>query len=269
MSKLVFATFLVSLVVASTPWPLREQQFEYNKQAELDAKGNIYVSSDQGRLIWMADTKHCSEVRVANDEQTVGCRVMQDQKLGNSAPSLQLEIYLKGGHKEIIEPGAPILDWHFWEDGQQVAFSYGQGNGQVTYALYDLATARIIEKLAEPSDERLLPQWAKSQAQIQDESVPMSAVLTEERTKWIAKVLRQIGKIKPGMRRRDLLTVFTTEGGISARTQRTYVHTECPYIKVTVRFKAVSGGESPGLNEDPDDIIESVSQPYLEWSVMD
>lgn len=171
MSKLVFATFLVSLVVASTPWPLREQQFEYNKQAELDAKGNIYVSSDQGRLIWMADTKHCSEVRVANDQQTVGCRVMQDQKLGNSAPSLQLEIYQKGGHKEIIEPGAPILDWHFWEDGQQVAFSYGQGNGQVTYALYDLATARIIDKLAEP-DERLLPQWAKSQAQTQDESVP-------------------------------------------------------------------------------------------------
>jgi len=183
-------------------------------------------------------------------------------------PSLQLEIYRKGGHKEIIEPGAPILEWHFSEDGQQVAFSYGQGNGQVTYALYDLATARIIEKLAEPSDESLLPQWAKSQAQIQDESVPMSAVLTDERTKWIAKVLRQIGKIRPGMRRRDLLTVFTTEGGISTRTQRTYVHTECPYIKVTVRFKAVSG-ESPSLDEDPDDIIESVSQPFLAWSVMD
>jgi hypothetical protein len=268
MSNLVVATFLVSLVVPSTPGPLREQQFEYNKQAELDADGNIYVSSDQGKLIWMANTKHCSEVREANDQQTVGCRVMQDQELGNTAPSLQLEIYRKGGHKEIIEPGAPILDWNFSKDGQQVAFSYGQGNGQVTYARYDLATARIVEKLAEPSDESLLPQWAKSQAQIQDESVPMSAVLTEERTKWIVKVLRQIGKIKPGMRRKDLLTVFTTEGGISTRTQRTYVHTECPYIKVTVRFKAVSG-ESPGLDEDPDDIIESVSQPYLAWSVMD
>src|SRR5256884_1752422 len=135
-----------------------------------------------------------------------------------SAPTADLTPELL---QEIIEPGAPILEWHFSEDGQQVAFSYGQGNGQVTYALYDLATARIIEKLAEPSDESLLPQWAKSQAQIQDESVPMSAVLTDERTKWIAKVLRQIGKIRPGMRRRDLLTVFTTEGGISTRTQRT------------------------------------------------
>lgn len=268
MSKLVFAVFLVSLGVASTPWPLREQQFEYNKKAEVDDKGNIYVSSDQGKLIWMANIKHCSEVREANDQQTVGCRVIQDQELGNAAPSLQLEIYRKGGRKEIIEPGAPILDWHFSEDGQQVAFSYGQGNGQVTYALYDLATAHIIEKLAEPSDEKLLPQWAKSQAQIQDDSVPMSADLNGERTKWIAKVLRQIGKIKPGMRRRDVLTVFTTEGGISTRTQRTYVHTECPYIKVTVHFKAVSG-ESLGQDEDPDDIIESVSQPYLAWGVMD
>jgi hypothetical protein len=96
----------------------------------------------------------------------------------------------------------------------------------------------------------------------------MSAVLAEERTRWIAKVLRQIGKIKLGMGRKDLLAVFTTEGGISTRTQRTYVYTECPYIKVTVRFKAVSG-ESVGLDEDPDDIIESVSQPYLGWSVMD
>jgi hypothetical protein len=268
MTKLVFAIFLVSLITASTTAPRWEQQFEYSKQAEFDVQGNIYVSSDQGKLIWMSDAKHCSEARVADDQQTVSCRVMQDQKLGNTVPSLQLEIYRKGGHKEIIEPGAPILDWHFWKDGQQVAVSYGQGDDQVTYALYDAATARVIEKLAEPSDESLLPQWAKSQAQIQEESVPMSAALTEERTKWISKVLRQIGKIRPGVRRKDLLKVFTTEGGISTRLQRTYVHTECPYIKVNVRFRAVNN-ENDGLNEDLDDIIESISQPYLAWSVAD
>ncbi len=266
MSKLVFATFLASLVVASTTGRLQEQQSEYTKQAELDDQGNLYVSSDQGKLIWMGNAKHCSEVREANDRQTVGCRVMQDQERGNTVPSLQLEIYRKGGHKEIIEPGAPILDWHFCKDGQQVAVSSGPNDGHVTYALYDSATAHLIERLSEPSDEGLLPQWAKSGAQIQDESVPRSAELTQERRQWIAKVLRQIGKIKPGMRRKDLLTVFTTEGGISSRTQRTYVHTECPYIKVNVRFK---GGESLDLNEDPDDIIESISQPYLAWGVTD
>jgi hypothetical protein len=247
---------------------LHQQQFEYTKQAEFDGQGNIFVSSDQGKLIWMANTKHCWEALTANDRQTVGCSVMQDQAFGNSMLSLQLEIYRKGGYNEIIEPGAPILEWHFWKDGEQVAVYSGPHSGQGTYALYDSATARLISKATELADESLLPPWAKSRAEIQDESVPMSAALNEERTKWIAKALRQIDKIKPGMRRRDLLKNFTTEGGISFRTERTYVYIECPYIKVDVHFKAVDG-TTPGLNEDPNDIIESVSKPYLGWSVTD
>src|ERR1700719_4859881 len=106
MNKLGSATFLVGLVIASTPRPLPGQQLEYHKQAEFDAEGNIYVSSEEGKLIWMADTKHCSEAHVASDQQTVGCRVMQNQELGNSVPALRLEIYRKGGYKGIIEPGA-------------------------------------------------------------------------------------------------------------------------------------------------------------------
>ena len=258
MRKPAIAAFLIGLGIASRPGPLQGQQFEYAKQAEFDGKGNIYVSSDQGKLIWMATTKHCSEARVASDQQTVGCRVMQDQELGNSVPSLQLEIYRKGGHKEIIRPGAPILDWHFWKDGQEVAVCYGPRVRQGTYALYDTATARQIKKLAEPPDESLLPEWAKGRAQIQDESVPMSAALNEERTKCVGKVLRQISAIEPGTRRSDLLKVFRTEGGLSAPTQRTYAHIECPYIKVNVRFKAMNS-KSPGLEENPDDIIAAVS----------
>jgi hypothetical protein len=268
MWKSTVASLLLGLAIASAPGLLQGQQFEYTKQAEFDEKGNIYVSSDQGKLILMATTKHCSEAHVANDQQTVGCLVMQDEKLGNSVPSLQLEIYSKGGHKEIIQPGAPILDWHFWKDGQEVAVHYGPRIRQGTYALYDTATAHQIEKLDEPPDENLLPQWAKGQAQIQNESVPVSAALSEERTKWIAKVLRQISTVEPGRRRRDLLKVFQTEGGLSTRTQQTYVLIECPYIKVNVRFKAVDA-ESSVLDENPDDIIESISQPYLAWSVWD
>ena len=74
MSKLVFVTFLVNLVVASTTGRLQEQRSEYTKQAKLDDQGNVYVSSDQGQLIRMANAKHCSEVHEANDRQTVGCR---------------------------------------------------------------------------------------------------------------------------------------------------------------------------------------------------
>jgi hypothetical protein len=266
MSKPTLAMALVGLVIASVPGSVQDQKFEYNKQAELDAQGNVYVSTDEGKLIKMADSGHCLEVRVADDKQTVGCMV---RLMAEEPPqSLQLEIYLKGGQRKTIGPGAPIRDWHFWKGGQQVTVYSGPRDGSGTYALYDTTSARLIERLAEPSDGRLLPQWAKGQEEIQDESVPMSTALTQERTKWIAKVLGQIGKIKPGMRRRDLLKAFTTEGGLSNRFQRTYVHLECPYIKVNVRFKATAG-ERNVLTEDPNDIIESISQPYLAWSVMD
>jgi len=116
----------------------------------------------------------------------------------------------------------------------------------------------------------LLHEWAKRQALIRDESVPISAALNEERTKWIGKILRlrQIGTIEPGMRRSDLLRVFKTDVGLSNPTQRMYVYIECSYIRVSVRFKAATT-ESPGLGENSDDIIESISQPYLGWSVMD
>jgi hypothetical protein len=46
------------------------------------------------------------------------------------------------------------------------------------------------------------------------------------------------------------------------------MQSSCSYIEVNVCFKAVND-ESYALNEDPDDIIESNSQPYLGWSVMD
>jgi hypothetical protein len=268
MTVLTQATFVVILLTALVPSPQQNDKLDYERQAELDAQGNIYVSSDEGKLIKMADTKHCSEVMEAADRETIGCGVMQDQRLGNPMSTVRLEIYRKGGHKTTIQPGMLIREWHFWKDGEQVAVYSGPRDGRGAYELYDSATARLMEKLAEPADESLLPQWAKSRAEIQDESVPTSAAFAEDGTKWIAKVLRQIGKIKPGMCRKDLLAIFKTEGGVSFRTQRTYVSVECPYIKVDVQFRAAGNGHS-GPNEDPDDVIKSISRPYLAWSVMD
>jgi hypothetical protein len=262
------ATPRVTLLLMFLVLPCAAQKTDYNNEAELDEKGNIFVSWDAGRLIWMADTRHCSESMFATDRQTVGCMVAPSTDVFPPAPSLKLEIHLKGGKKQTIEPGAPILDWHFWEEGREVAVHSGPNLRQGTYALYESATARVIEKLAEPAEEISLPQWAKSQSQIQDEGVPMSAALTQERTYWIARVLRQIEKIEPGMRRKDLGGILTTEGGLSNPFQRTYVHVDCPYIKVNVRFKAATD-ETNALKEDPDDTIESVSQPFLQWSTMD
>jgi hypothetical protein len=138
-------------------------------------------------------------------------------------PILELEIYPKGGEKKTIEPGAPTLEWHFWEDGKKVAVHSALRVRQGTYALYESATARLVEKLAEPTNNSVLPQWARSQAQVQDESVPMSTALTQDRTYWIAKVLRQIDKIEPGMQRKVLRDVFTTEGGISSPKFRSWL----------------------------------------------
>lgn len=87
-------------------------------------------------------------------------------------------------------------------------------------------------------------------------------------TKKIEKVILEVQLIKPGMSRADLLKVFTTEGGISTRKQRRYVHLKCPNIKVDVQFKPV-GNENDSLRESAADKIIRISQPFLEFGITD
>jgi|SRR5579859_222275 len=265
MWKCILVNFLLSVTFAPLCMPLQTR--EYTNEAGIDTDGNIYVGSDAGKPIKMATVQHCIEARFAGDKQTVGCSVARGTKAEEAMQSIRLEIYLRNGKLEVIKTKTP-MDWHFWQDGEQVAVYSRSLDEKDHYALYDTASARLIEALSGPLEESLLPEWAKSPAQVQDESVRVGNDYTQERTKWIAKVLRQIKKIEPGMKRQDLLKVFTTEGGLSTRFQRTYVYSECPYIKVNVRFKAVSNAGN-GMEEELDDIIESISQPYLAWSVMD
>jgi hypothetical protein len=267
MWRYLLLNLLLGVALAPTAMSRQEPKLNYTTEAGIDSDGNIYVASDQGKPVRMATVAHCIEARFADDRQTVGCSVARGTKPEETMQSLRLEIYLRNGKKQIIETETP-MDWHFWREGQQVAVYSRLLNGKGHYALYDAASARLIEELAGPSDESLLPQWAKSGAQVEDESVPMGEDYARERTKWVAKVLRQTAKIEPGMKRRHLLKVFNTEGGLFTRFQRTYVYSECPYIKVNVRFKAAEN-EGNGVEEEPDDIIESISQPYLAWSVMD
>jgi hypothetical protein len=70
------------------------------------------------------------------------------------------------------------------------------------------------------------------------------------------------------MRRKNLDANFKTEGGISSRTQRQYVSKLCPIIKITVTFKP-AGDDVKSMNEDPEDLIEAVSAPILQWSIYD
>jgi hypothetical protein len=91
---------------------------------------------------------------------------------------------------------------------------------------------------------------------------------------WVAEVLTRMETINSGMTRKDLFTVFTTEGGLSTGLRRTFVSRDCPYFKVDVQFQAVgrSDRDADGrvtLVESDEDIILKISTPYLQFSVVD
>jgi hypothetical protein len=91
---------------------------------------------------------------------------------------------------------------------------------------------------------------------------------------WVAEALKRMQTIKPGITRRDLLVVFTTEGGISTPLQRTFGSRDCPYFKVDVTFEAVgrpsrdNEGRIAMVEGDQDRII-SISRPYLQFGIVD
>jgi hypothetical protein len=91
---------------------------------------------------------------------------------------------------------------------------------------------------------------------------------------WVAEVLKRIETLHPGMTRKDLFTVFTTEGGLSTGLRRTFVSRDCRYFKVDVEFQTV-GREDRDKDgrvtqvESDEDIILKISTPYLQFSVLD
>lgn len=100
-------------------------------------------------------------------------------------------------------------------------------------------------------------------------STTRSEAIVSDNTKWIAAALREMQTIKKGNTRADLLKVFREEGGLSNRTQRRYTYRDCPYIKADVTFEPVGEPDAKVGQESSKDIIGSISQPFLEWSIMD
>ena len=96
----------------------------------------------------------------------------------------------------------------------------------------------------------------------------------QEHRLWVAQALQKMETIHPSMTGKDLLGVFTTEGGLSTGLRRTYVSQECPYFKVDVEFEAVGRPSRDGegrvtLVEDNRDVIVKISKLYLQFSIMD
>lgn len=204
--------------------------------------------------------KHCSELQSTLDGKTFACMVWDNDEQKFSNPT-QIEIYRDSQFALRIETDAPIREWHFWEGGNQLSVHVGRRHDPGAYELFDLTSGKRIGKLDSVSTESALPQWAKGRAERDDESVPEGSVYSEQRTLWIAKVLRQVRAISPGMTRTELLRIFTDEGGLYTREQQTFVLRECRYIKVDVVF-------SPA-DHDAEDKIVRISRPYLAYSVAD
>ena len=62
-------------------------------------------------------------------------------------------------------------------------------------------------------------------------------------------------EIKPGVTTGTLLTIFTTEGGLSTRLRQTFVSRDCPYFKVDVDFQAAGDADGRAtLVEDLRDV---------------
>jgi hypothetical protein len=91
---------------------------------------------------------------------------------------------------------------------------------------------------------------------------------------WAGKALERMQTIKASMTRDQLLEVFTVEGGLSTALQRTFVSRDCPYFKVEVRFRhaaerKIENREEAFLSEYGDDVIVTISKPYMEFSIAD
>jgi len=99
-------------------------------------------------------------------------------------------------------------------------------------------------------------------------SSPVHADPNPDFNKYIEKVIARASSIKPRQTRKDLMLVFTVEGGLSSPVQRRYVYKDCPYIKVDVEFRPVKG-TGDKLQESPEDPIVSISKPFLELPVTD
>ena len=92
-------------------------------------------------------------------------------------------------------------------------------------------------------------------------------------SQWLDKSLREIGEIKPGMKRSDLRMLFSPDGGISSRTHNRYVFRKYA-IKIDVEFEVAGNAERDAQGrllgeESDDDVIKKISKPYLEYPAQD
>lgn len=93
----------------------------------------------------------------------------------------------------------------------------------------------------------------------------------QEHYNWAIQSLTEMRTVHAGMTRADVLKVFRTEGGLSNVQQRTYVYRKFCLFKVDVTFSPIhpTYDEDGRLtcSENPNDIVKSISRPFLEGEI--
>ena len=98
----------------------------------------------------------------------------------------------------------------------------------------------------------------------------MKRVSDEDGARWLWSVMTEIRTIKVGNTRRRLLETFQPDGGLAPIPNDRFVHRRLP-IKVIVRFSPATRGKKGKSSEveSDDDLIVSISSPYLSEMAMD
>ena len=84
-------------------------------------------------------------------------------------------------------------------------------------------------------------------------------------TSRLADSLDEMETIHSGMTRQDLVKVFKPAGGFfsSSRFKGVFVYRDSPYISVDVEFAHPEGETGDNAPVSPQDVITSISRPYL------
>jgi hypothetical protein len=87
----------------------------------------------------------------------------------------------------------------------------------------------------------------------------------QERVKWVSKCMTELQSVKPGMTRAEVEKKFKMDGGLQGYVTVRYIHPECSYFKIDVKFLVKRNVEDQGrVVPTPKDKALSVSKPYIE-----
>ncbi len=128
-----------------------------------------------------------------------------------------------------------------------------------------------------------------NKAAVTSKKSPVRQSITARPAAVSAATWAKIVALRPGQTRADLLQVFQEEGGISTRSQRTYLlrgsKGKGPYVKINATFapdaslvdwqdangmpKIAAPPKTPFASERPGDVVLSLSPVYWGYMILD